>query len=106
MKHQIWTRVVVTSLVLLGDGAFASENDDRTGIDAEANSSTIQVYQPAFLNDSTPKWLPLFTSDNVIPKIFNLTYQIVAADVELVSDALKYPPFNPRAPPVRLSSPT
>ena len=45
MTHHIWTRVFVASLILLGDGAFASEIDHRDDIDAYTGENIFQISQ-------------------------------------------------------------
>ena len=98
MKYQIWTRIVVTSLILLGDSALASEINHRS--DAVASGNAVQVYQPELLDDSDSKWQPTFTEANSTQTKANLRYQTLAPIVYSTTYTTKYNLYNPRAPPV------
>ena len=100
MTYQIWTRIVVTSLILLGDSALASEISHRSDAEAVASGNTVQVSQAESLDDSDLKWQPTLTDVNSIQTKVNLRYQTLAPVVCSTTYTSKYNLYNPRAPPV------
>lgn len=100
MKCQIWTRIVVTSLLLLGDSAFASEINHRSDAEAAASGNTVQVSQPEYLDDIDSEWQPSFTGANSIHTNVSLRYQtLVPVDPSFTYTSI-YKLYNPRAPPL------
>ena len=100
MMHRVWSKIVVAGLIILGEGAFASECNQCSDGRYEASGNAVQLSQPAVLNDTGSKWEPSLAGANTIQPDINLTHQIFAAATVPVSGLLTYHPFNPRAPPV------
>jgi hypothetical protein len=100
MMHRVWTKIVVAGLIILGEGAFASDNNQRSNDWYEANGNAVQLSQPTVPDDAGSRWQRSLAGTNRIQTDINLTYQIFAALTAPTSDQLKYHSFNPRAPPV------
>ena len=100
MTHQIWTRVLVASLFLLGDGAFASEINHPNDSETVTSGNVFQIPQSALLDDPGSNSQPILPSVNGKQTAFNLTTQTNAAVTHSVLDTHKYHPLNPRAPPI------
>jgi len=100
MLHRVWKKIVVVGLIILGEGAFASERNERSDDTYEANGNAVQLSQPTVLDNAGSKWQPSLSGANTIRTDINLTYQTFAVVTTPVSDLLKYHSFNPRAPPV------
>jgi len=103
MMHRVWTKIVVAGLIILGDGSFASEINERCDDRYESNGKAVQLSLPAVLDDIGSRWQPSLAGANTIRPDINLTYQVFAVVTVPVSDLLKYHPFSPRAPPVPAS---
>jgi hypothetical protein len=99
VTHHIWTRVFVTSLLLLGDSAFASEIDHRDDIDAYTGGNIFQISQPALLDDSGAKWQPPVPNADQAGTAYYPAALTITSVTEPVSDTHIYHPFNSRAPP-------
>ena len=97
--HLIWTRVLVASLILLGDGAFASEITHSNDVETATNSSIFKVSLPTLLDDTGSDTHAIPPGVNTAKTAFNLTSQTNAAASHLVFNANKYNPINPRASP-------
>jgi hypothetical protein len=100
MMHRVWTKIVVASLIVLGDGVFASEIKERGDDRYEASGNVVQLSLPEVLDDIGYRWQPSLAGSNTIRLDIYLTYQSFAVVTVPVSDLLKYHPFSPRAPPV------
>lgn len=100
MMHRVWKKVVIAGLIILGEGAIASESNQRSDDSYETNSNAVQLAQPVVLDDTGSMWKPSPAGANTIQPDISLTHQTFAAETALVSDLLKYHSFNPRAPPV------
>ena len=98
--YQIWTRIVVASLILLGDSALASEINQRSDAEAIASGNTVQVSQAESSDDSGSRWKPIFTGANSIQSKVNLRYQTLAPVVHSIAYTSNYDIYNPRAPPI------
>lgn len=103
MIRSVWIKSVVASLIILGEGAFAFENAQRSDDSYEANGNAVQLSQPIVQEDGAPGWTSSLTSPCTIHPDINLEYQIFTAVTVTVSALLRYHPFNPRAPPVPAS---
>ena len=103
MTRLIWTRIFVASLVFLGDWAFAADNNLRAEIDAAANDITVQISKQILLSDSESSSQPMLLGSDAIPQLYLYANQTVASSANTLTDALKYHPSNPRAPPVPTS---
>lgn len=98
--HRSWTKIVVTSLVMLGDGAFASEgNPYGDGSDAFIDKA-VQHSLPVVTGNDESGWKPVAAISNLIPPGINLAYQSFSEITAPVSDLLKHHPCSPRAPPI------
>lgn len=97
--YQIWTKIVVASLILLGDSALASEINHRSDVEAVASGNTVQVSQTESLDDSGPRWQPILTGANSIQTKVNHKYKTLAPVVHSIAYTSKYDIYNPRAPP-------
>jgi hypothetical protein len=97
-------RLLVTSLVLLGDYAYSSEFDNRFDIDMAAGNDPVQSYQSAALNDDGAHWAPGPTGDNAIrPRICIVPETISIAISRFTHSTRKYSSLNPRAPPLQIA---
>jgi len=99
MTYQIWTRIVIASLILLGDSTFASEISQRNAAEAAVNVNTIQISQTESLGDSDSIWQPLFTDASSILNEATLSYQTLTTLVYLNKHSSQYELYNSRAPP-------
>lgn len=100
MTHQILTRFFVTSLILLGEGAFTSEGNSRSDAAAAAIDNTVQFLPTAFLDDSEAGSQLVLNLPYLAPASSPLTDKVLDASTFLAADAIEYSPANPRAPPV------
>jgi len=100
MKHRFWTKFVVAGLVVMGEGAFASESSERGNDRYESNGNAIQLSLPEVLDDAGSGPRPPMASANSTQPGINHSTQSFTAVTAPVSDLLKYHPFNPRAPPL------
>lgn len=91
---------MVASLLLLGDGAFASELNQRSDIEALANDITSQISQQTDPGNSGPEWQTVLMVANAILPLNDPENLTFAALAPTVSGTLKYSPSNPRAPPL------
>lgn len=98
-----WSKIVVTSLVILGVDVFASDNNQRIDESFEAASKAVQLSLPAVLDDIGSGWQPFLAGANTIQPNINLTYRAFSIVTVPLSVLLKYNPFSPRAPPVPAS---
>jgi hypothetical protein len=103
MTRLIWTRIFVTSLIFLGDWAFAADNNFRAEIDAAASDITVQISKQIPPSDSESKSQPMLIGTYAKPQLHSFEFQIVAATANTLTDELKYHPSNPRAPPLPTS---
>jgi len=100
MTRNIWTRIIVASLIFLGDWAFATKNKLRTDIEADANDITVQISKQAILDDTISKSEPAITGvETTPPVIFSINLTLVSI-AHIALDKLKYLPSHPRAPPL------
>ncbi len=100
MTPHIWTRVFVASLILLGDGVFASEINHSDDVDAVAGDHSFQISLPALLDESGTKWQPLVPGVNTAETTYHPASQTISAASHAVLDTRTYHPLNPRAPPI------
>jgi hypothetical protein len=100
MMHRVWTRIVVAGLVILGEGAFASESNQRSDDRYEANGNAVQLSQPTVLDDAGSRGTPSLAGAYAIHPDINPAYQTFTAVTVPLSELLNYHPFNPRAPPL------
>lgn len=103
MMRSIWKKIVVACLVILGEGAFSSESNQRIDDNYEVNSKAVQLSQPSVLDDAGSRWKPSLAGTNTIRPYINKTYQTFAVVTVPVTGLHKYQPLNPRAPPVPAS---
>lgn len=101
--HRVWAKFVVASLIILGEGAFAFENVQRSDDSYEPNGNAVQLSQPIVQEDGGPGWTSSLISPCTVHPDINPEYQTVTAVTVTVSALLGYHPFNPRAPPVPAS---
>ena len=101
--HRLWAKIVVAGLIILGEGALASEISQRSDDRHENGENPALISQPVILDDSGSSCNPAFICiDGVRPQITLTHYKVAVAGV-LTSDTFEYHPFNPRAPPVPAS---
>ena len=99
MTHQIWTRIIIASLILLGDVASASEISQRGDIEAITGNSTTLISYSDSIDDSDSTWQPLFASSNIIQIRVTGKYLTLATLVESNTYPTEYNLYNSRAPP-------
>lgn len=99
MTYQIWTRIVVASLILLGDSAIASEISQRNDTEAVVSGNTVQISQPESLDDSDSMWQPLLTGANSIQNKVTHRYQTSTTLANANTNSSEYSLYNSRAPP-------
>jgi len=100
MTHQIWTRIIIASLILLGDGALASEISQRSNVETIPGNNTALISYSDAIDNSDPTWHPLFTSSNFKHNRDIKKYQTLATLVGLNTSPTKYKLYHSRAPPV------
>ena len=104
MTRYIWTRVLVATLVFLGDLAFAAENRQRVDIEAAASDIAAQITKQTILDDSTSSVEPAIVSvDTTPPVIFSIDYKLASIAYTAQGKPL-YLPLHPRAPPLTVTS--
>lgn len=99
MMRHIWTRIAVTSLILLGDGAFASEINPRGDIEAATSGSIAQISLQTFLDDSESSGQPVPLAVYAVSPVIKPAKIIISALAHTTADTHNYHPLNPRAPP-------
>lgn len=101
--HRLWAKFVVAGLIILGEGAFASEISQRSDDRHENGENPALISQPVILDDSgsSCNTAPACI-DGVRPQITLKHYKVAVASV-FTSGSFEYNPFNPRAPPVPAS---
>jgi hypothetical protein len=100
MIRRIWTKIVIAGLVILGEGAFASESNQRIDDRYEISANAVQLSQPADLDEAGTNSKPSLAAAKSIQPVSSLAYQSIAAVSVPVSGLIKHHPCNPRAPPV------
>lgn len=102
--RRLWTKFVVASLIILGEGAFASEISQRTDDRHENVDNPAVISQSVIPADSASSYNPVasFCNDGGRPQITLTHYKAVVVSV-LTSGSFEYNPFSPRAPPVPAS---
>jgi len=101
--HRFITKIVVAGLLILGEGAFASESNGRGDDRCETNGDAVQRSQPEFQNDIWPIWQASLAAAYTIRTEIDPACQTFAPVTVPVSNLQKHHPFNPRAPPVPAS---
>jgi hypothetical protein len=101
--HRVWTKIVVAGLIILGEGAFASESNQHSDDSYEASGNAVRLSQPVVLDDAVSRWIPSLAGAHTIQPCINPTYQVFVAVTVPVPNPPKYHPFNPSAPPVPAS---
>jgi len=100
MTHQTWTSIVVASLIMLGDGALASQVYYRTGNELLANDQVAQILLPHCIDDFVSKWPRIHNGTNTsLVETIRIIPTYTSVDV-LFTNTQKYHPINPRASPV------
>ena len=99
MTYQIWTRIVVAGLILLGDSAVASEISQRSDTEAVVSGSTVQISQPESLDDSDSIWLPLLMGAGSIQDKVTHRYLTSTTLAKANTNSSEYSLYNSRAPP-------
>ena len=99
MTPQFWTKIVVTSLIILGDGVYASEINQRANAEAVSNSSIVQISQPDIPDDTKLKSQPVSTGVCSSPAKPHLRYQTLATVTYQVTKKQTYQRYHSRAPP-------
>jgi len=99
MTHQIWTRIVIATLILMGDSALASKISHRSDAEAIASGNTVQVSQSESPDDSDTKWQPVLTDASFIQNKVNLKFQALTTLIHLNAYSSEHNLYNSRAPP-------
>ncbi len=100
MTHQIWTRVFVAGLILLGDGVYASEINNNDDLDAVTGNSIFQIALPAVPDKGGTKWQAFIPGTNTTGTTYHPASPAISAVSHSVSATHTYHPSNPRAPPI------
>jgi len=100
--YQIWTRIIVTSLILLGNTAFASEICHRSDAETLISGSSVQVFQSETQDDSDSTWQLALAGVNSIQSKVNLRYQTLLPRAHSIAYASNYYRYFSRAPPTSL----
>ena len=101
MMHHVWTKIVVAGLIILGEGAFASESSEFGDDWYEADRNIAQLSQSLVQNADESMWQPppLACVDATRIQTGTACQTFAAASVLLLNQ-LRYHSFSPRAPPV------
>lgn len=101
--RRLWAKIVVASLVILGEGALAFEICQRSDDRHASGGNHAAVSQEIILDDPGSSGNPSSACIDIVwPKAGLARHKIVVASV-LSSAPFEYRPCNPRAPPVPAS---
>ena len=100
MMQRVWAKLVIASLIILGDGVFASESTLRSDDSPEAGSITAQPLLLPHLDAGNPPQDPdMQESDPALPDS-DITWLIPALPPAPLNGTSGHHAFNPRAPPI------
>jgi len=102
MYYQIFTRLIITSLILLGDSVAASEIRLRSNVEAVTSDGIVQISQLESHNDIDHSRNPIFISSTSTQSKVTLRYQTLATFVYLHTSSNSYELYHSRAPPASL----
>lgn len=100
---RLWARIVVATLVILGEGALASEISQRSDDRHENGSNHAVISQEIILDDPGSSWNPSSACIDIVWPNASLTRFGIAVVSVFTSASIEYRPYNPRAPPVPAS---
>jgi hypothetical protein len=99
MTRYVWPRIIVATLIFLGDWAFAAESRLRVEIEAAASDIATQISKQTILDDHDASAEPAIPAvGTTAPVVFTIDHTL-ASVAYTVPDELKYLPIQPRAPP-------
>jgi len=101
--RRLWAKFVVASLIILGEGAFASEISQRSDERHENDANTAVISQDLFQDDYGLGLNPSSACIDIDwPKASLARLNVIIASVVSLDSSGNYP-FNPRAPPIPAS---
>jgi len=101
MLH-VLTRIIFTSLILLGDSVIASEIDNRCDFEVVISGNSVQASHPESYNDTDPMWQPVHADSSFIQNPVIHCFQILTTDYRTRTYSFSYNLYHSRAPPVSL----
>jgi len=99
MTYQIWTRLIIASLILLGDSAAASEIKLRNNIETVTSDSIVQMSQSESHDDTDYSRNPVIKDSSSIQKQVTRKYQTLLTLSYLDTSYYSYELYHSRAPP-------
>ena len=102
MTFHVLTRIIVTSLILLGDSAIASEINNRCDAEAVFSGNSVQTSHPESSNDTDSKWQPMLAGASFIQNFVVHKFQTLETNYRTSTYSFSYNPYHSRAPPVSL----
>ena len=102
MTFHVLTRIVVTSLILLGDSVLASEINNRCDTESAISGNSVQTSHPESSNDTDSKSQSVLTSVSFIQDLFVHGFQTLTTDYRTNTYSSSYDLYHSRAPPVSL----
>jgi len=102
MTYQIWTRLIITSLILLGDSAAASELRLRSDVAAVTSDSIAQIAKSESHDDVDYSRNPTLNATTSIQNQVTRRCQTLASTVYLYTSSYSFELYHSRAPPASL----
>jgi len=102
MTYQIITRLIITSLILLGDSAAASELRLRGNVDEVTSNSIIQITLSESQDDADYSRNSIFISPTSIQNKATRRYKTLATLIYLHTSSNSHELYHSRAPPASL----
>ena len=100
MTYQIWTKLIITSLILLGDSTAASEIRHRNNVEAVTIDSIVQISESH--DDVDYSHASAIKGSNSIQNQVTRKYQTLLTPVYLDTSSYSYKLYQSRAPPTPL----
>ena len=102
MTFHVLTRIVITSLILLGDSAIASEINNRCDAEAVISGNSVQASHPESSNDTDSKWQSVLAGASFIQNVAVHRFQTLTTVYCTSTPSFSYGLYHSRAPPVSL----
>ncbi len=102
MTYPIWTRLILTSLILLGDSVAASEIKLRSEVETITSDNIVQITQSESQGDIDYSCDPILNHSTSFQNQIARKHQTLATTVYLHTSSYSYELYHPRAPPASL----
>jgi hypothetical protein len=103
MMQRVWAKLVIASLIILGDSVFSSESTLRSDDSHKLGSITAQPLLLPLLDAGNPPQDQDMQESGPVWRYSDLPCLVPAVFTAPLGESPKYHAFNPRAPPVPAS---